>query len=68
MSGLKIIIAALLVLYLATVTIAILEPCINGYDCEKSWMKCSNLEHVGSKDQYNYDIAAPMGFVCLPIG
>ena len=45
---------------------AILERCINGFECSKTWMKCTNLEYVGSPKQYDYSLPALMGFACLP--
>lgn len=44
----------------------VLEPCINGFECDKDWMKCTNLEYVGTPEQFDYNLPALMGFVCLP--
>lgn len=63
----RFIIAIVVVMAVLSLTQAVLEPCIGKFECAKSWMRCTNLEYVGTPKQYDYTADATMGFVCLPL-
>ena len=55
-----------IVMVLISLSAAILEPCINGFECEKEYLKCTNLDYIGQPEQYDYSLPSNLGFVCLP--